>query len=134
MSINNVNISGNLGRDAELKSTASGNPALQFSVCVNDRTNQNGQWVDRPNWVPCVMYGNRASALSKHLLKGTKVSITGRLRQSQWERDGQKHSRLEVIVNEIELMGSRSQQNQQPQQGEYQQQPAIDMYGTDIPF
>lgn len=131
MSINNVNISGNLGRDAELKSTASGNPALQFSVCVNDRTNQNGQWVDRPNWVPCVMYGNRANALSKHLLKGTKVSIAGKLRQSQWERDGQKHSRLEVIVNEIELMGSRSQQ---PQQGEYQQQPAIDMYGTDIPF
>lgn len=134
MSINNVNISGNLGRDAELKSTASGTPALQFSVCVNDRTNQNGQWVDRPNWVPCVMYGNRANALSQHLLKGTKVSITGRLRQNQWERDGQKHSRLEVIVSEIELMGPRSQQNQQPHQGEYQQQPAIDMYGTDIPF
>ena len=134
MSINNVNISGNLGRDAELKSTASGTPALQFSVCVNDRTNQNGQWVDRPNWVPCVMYGNRANALAKHLLKGTKVSITGKLRQSQWERDGQKHSRLEVIVNEIELMGSRSQQNQQPHQGEHQQQPTIDMYGTDIPF
>lgn len=131
MSINNVNISGNLGRDAELKSTASGTPALQFSVCVNDRTNQNGQWVDRPNWVPCVMYGNRANALSQHLLKGTKVSITGKLRQNQWERDGQKHSRLEVIVSEIELMGSRSQQ---PHQGEYQQQPAIDMYGTDIPF
>ena len=131
MSINNVNVSGNLGRDAELKSTASGTPALQFSVCVNDRTNQNGQWVDRPNWVPCVMYGNRANALSQHLLKGTKVSITGKLRQNQWERDGQKHSRLEVIVNEIELMGSRSQQ---PHQGEYQQQPAIDMYGTDIPF
>lgn len=134
MSINNVNISGNLGRDAELKSTASGTPALQFSVCVNDRANQNGQWVDRPNWVPCIMYGNRANALSQHLLKGTKVSITGRLRQNQWERDGQKHSRLEVIVNEIELMGPRSQQNQQPHQGEYQQQPAIDMYGTDIPF
>lgn len=134
MSINNVNISGNLGRDAELKSTASGTPALQFSVCVNDRTNQNGQWVDRPNWVPCVMYGNRANALAQHLLKGTKVSIAGKLRQNQWERDGQKHSRLEVIVNEIELMGSRSQQNQQPQQGGYQQQPAIDMYGTDIPF
>ena len=131
MSINNVNVSGNLGRDAELKSTASGTPALQFSVCVNDRTNQNGQWVDRPNWVPCVMYGNRANALSQHLLKGTKVSITGKRRQNQWERDGQKHSRLEVIVNEIELMGSRSQQ---PHQGEYQQQPAIDMYGTDIPF
>ena len=109
MSINRVIISGNLTRAPELRSTASGMPVLGFGVAVNDRRKnpQTGEWEDYPNFIDCTMFGSRAEALSRYLGKGTKVSIEGKLRWSQWERDGQKRSKIEVIVDELEFMSSR---------------------------
>ena len=109
MSINRVIISGNLTRDPELRSTAGGMPVLGFGVAVNDRrkNQQTGEWEDYPNFIDCTMFGARAEALSRYLNKGTKVSIEGKLRWSQWEREGQKRSKIEVIVDELEFMSSR---------------------------
>ena len=110
MSINRVIISGNLTRDPELRSTAGGLPVLGFGVAVNDRrkNQQSGEWEDYPNFIDCTMFGARAESLSRFLSKGTKVSIEGKLRWSQWEKDGQKHSKIEVIVDELEFMSSRN--------------------------
>ena len=109
MSINRVIVSGNLTRDPELRSTAGGMPVLGFGVAVNDRrkNQQTGEWEDYPNFIDCTMFGARAEALSRYLNKGTKVSIEGKLRWSQWEREGQKRSKIEVIVDELEFMSSR---------------------------
>lgn len=126
MSINRVNISGNLTRDPELRATQNGMQVLSFGVAVNDRTKnqQTGEWEDRPNFVDCTMFGKRAEALSRILRKGMKVAIEGKLRYSAWEKDGQKRSKLEVIPDEVELM------SQGQQQGGYQQyaQPAPQGY------
>ena len=113
MSINRVIISGNLTRDPELRSTASGLPVLGFGVAVNDRrkNQQSGEWEDYPNFIDCTMFGARAESLSRYLNKGTKVSIEGKLRWSQWEREGQKRSKIEVIVDELEFMSSRNDQS-----------------------
>ena len=110
MSINRVIISGNLTRDPELRNTQSGMAVLSFGVAVNDRRKNpsTGEWEDYPNFVDCTMFGARADSLSRYLSKGTKVSIEGKLRWSQWERDGQKRSKLEVIVDELEFMSSRN--------------------------
>ena len=110
MSINRVIISGNLTRDPELRNTQSGMAVLSFGVAVNDRRKNptTGEWEDYPNFVDCTMFGARANSLSQYLSKGTKVCIEGKLRWSQWERDGQKRSKLEVIVDEIEFMSSRN--------------------------
>lgn len=109
MSINRVAISGNLTRDAELRQTASGMAVLGFSVAVNDRVKgDDGQWTDRPNFIDCSMFGTRAEKIAPYLSKGTKAAIAGKLRWSQWERDGQMRSKVEVIVDEIEFM-SRQQ-------------------------
>ncbi len=110
MSINRVIISGNLTRDPELRQTQSGMPVLGLGVAVNDRRkNQTtGEWEDYPNFIDCTMFGTRAEALSRYLSKGTKVAIEGKLRWSQWERDGQKRSKIEVIVDELEFMSSRN--------------------------
>ena len=109
MSINRVIVSGNLTRDPELRSTAGGMAVLGFGVAVNDRrkNQQTGEWEDYPNFIDCTMFGARAEALSRYLNKGTKVSIEGKLRWSQWEREGQKRSKIEVIVDELEFMSSR---------------------------
>lgn len=109
MSINRVVISGNISRDPELRSTQGGMEILALGVAVNDRVKgADGEWTDRPNWIDCVMFGTRAKSVSRFLSKGSKVAIEGKLRWSQWERDGQKRSKIEVIVDEIEFMTSRN--------------------------
>ena len=110
MSINRVIISGNLTRDSELRSTASGMAVLSFGVAVNDRRRnpQTDQWEDYPNFIDCTVFGNRATGLADILKKGMKVAIDGRLRYSTWEtQDGQKRSKIEVIADNVDFMSRR---------------------------
>ena len=109
MSINRVTITGNLTRDPDLRSTSGGMPVLGFGVAVNDRrkNQQTGEWEDYPNFIDCTMFGTRAEKITPYLSKGAKVAIEGKLRWSQWERDGQKRSKLEVIIDEIEFLSQR---------------------------
>lgn len=125
MSINRVNISGNLSRDPELRQTQGGSAILSFGVAVNDRRKnpQTGQYEDYPNWVDCAVFGNRATALAPRLSKGMKVAIEGKLRWSQWEHNGEKRSKLEVIVDEIEFLSGGGQQGAQRQTNAYRQSP-----------
>lgn len=136
MSINHVVMSGNLTMDSELRRTAGGTAVLGFGVAVNDRrkNQQTGEWEDYPNFVDCTMFGTRAEKLAGMLTKGTKVCVLGKLRYMSWEKDGRKRSKIEVIVDDIELMRNRGPQQEQPQQDHqpgYRQQPA--MY-DDLPF
>ena len=140
MSINKVIISGNLTRDPELRATAGGMQVMSLGVAVNDRrkNQQTGEWEDFPNFVDCTMFGTRAESLARFLSKGTKVAIEGKLRWSQWERDGQKRSKLEVVVDDLELMSSRPQgvpmqQQHAPQPMAQPAQPAS-VYDEQIPF
>ena len=112
MSINRVTISGNLTRDAELRQTQGGTSVLSIPVAVNDRRRnpQTNEWEDHANFVDCVLFGRRAEALAPKLRKGQKVAIEGKLRYSSWERDGQRRSKLEVMVDEVELMSKGQQQ------------------------
>ena len=117
MSINRVNISGNLTRDPELKTTTGGTSVLAFGVAVNDRRRnpQSGEWEDVPNFIDCVVFGSRAEPLNRFLAKGMKVAIEGKLRWSQWERDGQKRSKIEVIVDEVEFLAGQQKAESGPQ-------------------
>lgn len=110
MSINRVIVSGNLTRDPELRATASGMPVLGLGIAVNDRrrNQQTGEWEDYPNFIDCTMFGARAESVSRFISKGSKVAIEGKLRWSQWERDGQKRSKIEIIVDDIEFMSRNS--------------------------
>lgn len=144
MGINRCIISGNLTRDPEQRVTQGGTSILTFGVAVNDRRRnpQTGEWEDYPNFIDCVMFGNRAEALGKILAKGMKVAIEGKLRWSQWERDGQKRSKIEVIVDEVELLSQQQQKGQgtaSRQQAARQQSAPADVYdesftSEDIPF
>ena len=139
MSINRVVISGNLTRDPELRSTAGGTSVMGFGVAVNERRKnaQTGEWEDYPNFVDCTMFGKRAEALERYLRKGTKVAIEGRLHYSSWEKDGQKRSKLDVTVDEIEFMALREDGDGGRPYGSArpQQKPAqADLYDEDIPF
>lgn len=138
MSINKAIVSGNLTRSPELRQTAGGMAVLNFGVAVNERikNKQSGEWEDHPSFIDCVMFGTRAEAVSRFIDKGSKVAIEGKLRWSQWETDGQKRSKIEIVVDEIEFM-SRNQEQQayepeQPQATPAPVEPSI--YDSDLPF
>lgn len=146
MSINKALISGNLTRDPELRSTTNGTSVLSFGVAVNDRRRDpsTGEWGDYANYIDCVMFGNRAEGVSRILSKGMKVAIEGKLRWRQWETDGQKRSKIEVVVDEIEFLSSRdggSRQNSSSDGGmgsvsrdEIPAAPDVSVYDEDVPF
>lgn len=139
MSINRVCISGNLTRDPEMRSTAGGTSVMSFGVAVNERrkNNQTGEWEDYPNFVDCTLFGKRAEALEQYLSKGAKVAIEGRLQYSSWEKDGQRRSKLGVIVDEMELMSRRDGEQHQAyaHQGHQTAPQAHEAcYDEDIPF
>ena len=139
MSINRVELTGNLTRDPELRSTASGTSVLSFGVAVSDRVKnpQTGEWEDRPNFVDCTMWGKRAESVSRFLSKGTKVAIEGKLRWSQWEdkNGGGKRSKLDVVVDEIEFMSQRQDSYSAPPcSGQEPEYVEATLYDSDIPF
>lgn len=106
MSINHVTVSGNLTRDPEVRTTARGKPVMSFGIAVNDRRRdpETGEWEDFPNFFNCTMFGTRGEHLGEILAKGDKIVIEGSLRYSQWERDGQKRSNVEIVIDEIEFV------------------------------
>ena len=148
MSINRVNITGNLTRDAELRATAGGTQVLAFGVAVNDRrkNQQTGEWEDVPNFVDCIVFGQRAEAVSRFISKGSKVAIEGKLRFSSWEnKEGQRRSKLEVVVDEIDFMSRTNGQQVTSPAAEAAKVADTPAYGTprapepefydaDIPF
>ena len=147
MSINRVCVTGNLTRDPELRATQSGSQVLSFGIAVNDRrkNQQTGEWEDYPNFVDCTMFGTRAEAVSRFLAKGSKVAIEGKLRYSSWERDGERRSKLEVVVDEIEFMSRRDEQGGavistptaapgRPAAPRQAAPAAAEVYDEDIPF
>lgn len=112
MSINKVVLTGHLTRNPELRSTAGGLQVLSLGLAVNERrrNQRTGEWEDVPNFVDCAMFGKRAESVSRYLSKGSKVAVEGRLRWRQWERDDEKRSKLEVVVDEIELMSAKREE------------------------
>lgn len=149
MSINRVCISGNLGADAELRKTRSGQGVLSFNVAVNERRKnaQTQEWEDYTNWVSVTMFGTRAEKLQVYLTKGKKVAVEGKLRWSSWEnQQGEKRSKIEVIADEVEFLsraehaaGNQQQQAYgapvRPMTGVVTEQPIeATLYDDSIPF
>lgn len=126
--INRVVVGGRLTRDPELRATAGGTSVLTFSLASNERrqNRQTGEWENCPSYVDCAVFGKRADALSRILSKGTHAVVEGRLRWSQWEKDGQRRSKIEVVVDEVELpsAGGGREATARPEQAG----------GEDIPF
>lgn len=105
MSINSVALCGNITRNADVRQTKSGMPITSFGIAVNDRRKNplSGEWEDVPNFFDVTVFGKYGETLSNRLVTGAKVALNGSLRWSQWEKDGQKRSKVEVIADDIEL-------------------------------
>jgi single-strand DNA-binding protein len=108
-SYNRVILVGNLTRDPELRYIPSGTAVTDVGLAVNDRRkNSDGQWVDETTFVDVTLWARQAEVASEYLSKGSPVLIEGRLKLDSWEKDGQKFSKLRVVGERMQMLGSRS--------------------------
>ena len=117
--LNSVCLIGRLTRQAEIRySQAGGGAVVRFSIAVNrrKRSADGSGWEDEANFFDCVFFGRSAESINQYLEKGRQVSIVGELRQSRWEQDGASRSRVEIVVNQLNLIGG-ARQDGSPQGG-----------------
>lgn len=109
--INTVTLSGNVVKSAEMRGNV-----LPFSVAVNEswKNQGTGEYEDYASFIDCALFGNRAKALARYLVRGQKVLVSGRLHQARWEdKDGNPRRAISVYVDNIELVG-RPKNPEQP--------------------
>ena len=107
--INKVIIIGNLGRDPETRYAQNGSPVTNFSVATSEtwRDRASGENQERTEWHNIVCFARLAEIAGEYLRKGSKVYIEGSLRTSQWEQDGQKRYKTEIMARELQMLDSR---------------------------
>ena len=108
MSINIFTVSGNVGKDAELRQTNSGKYVASFSLPCKSGYGE----YEKTSWVTCKMLGGMAEKLSKYITKGSKVTVSGEFVLEEWESNGEKKKMPCLIVSSIELPAKPQQGNQ----------------------
>lgn len=107
-SFNRVILVGNLTRDPEVRYTPGGTAVCDLGLAVNERRkNSSGEWVDEVLYVDVTLWGRTAEVAGEYLTKGAPVLIEGRLRLDTWEKDGEKRSKLRVVAERMQMLGSR---------------------------
>ena len=135
--LNTLAIVGRVTRDAELSYLNSGTAKATFAIAVNRSVKKGDQWTDEVSYFDLTLWGKQAENLTKYLTKGTQVGITGSLQQRRWEKDGQKQSKVEIHVENIQLIGGQRQGHQEPAYtGSPAQNGGVSQGGfeDDIPF
>ena len=117
--INTVIIEGNLTKAAELSRWSNGTPYCRFTIANNESyKDESGNWIDIPSFFDCVMKGNYAEAMHKHLLKGRHVTVQGRLKQNKWKDEGGvNHFAVIIKVEELSLAPGSFQPKEEGHQG-----------------
>ena len=134
--VNKVMLIGNLTRDPQLSYLPSQTPVVEFGMAVNDRRRQqDGSYADKVNFIDLSMFGKRAEVLQKYVKKGDPLYVEGKLDYQSWEKDGQKRSKLKVVVLNFEFLGKAgSQGNSGQQSAPAPEAPYGNDMDDDIPF
>lgn len=139
MSYKQIMFIGNVGNPQEIRNvTIRGEevPVLNFSVAVNPIPNANGE-PQEPHWFDCALWGKRAVSLAPYIVRGKQVMITSNNFQDEayTSNAGEARSKIKVNVNEIKLLGGRSDSGD-PETANTSRAdvPAVTQNSTDIPF
>jgi single-strand DNA-binding protein len=106
-SFNKVILLGNLTRDPELRHTSGNQAVANIGLAVNRRwRSPEGEQREETTFVDCEAWGKTAEVMCQYLAKGRPVFIEGRLKLDQWEKEGQKFSKLRVVVEGFQFVDS----------------------------
>ena len=137
-SVNKVILVGNLGRDPEMRYTASGEAICNFSIACTEnwKDKASGEKKEATEWHRCVAYGKLAEIIGQYVKKGSSLYVEGSIHTRKWtDKDGQDRYSTEIKVSEMKMLGGKqeSQPQQAPQRNAQGAPPSTDL-GDDIPF
>ena len=104
MSLNSVNIMGNLTRDPEIKYIPSGKAVCSLSIANSRVYTKNNEKTTEVSYFDVEVWGVSAENCSKYLTKGNGIIVEGRLRQDRWEKDGKTQSRVRITANAVHFL------------------------------
>jgi single-strand DNA-binding protein len=105
-SFNQVILMGNLTRDPELRTTPNGTSVCGFSLALNrSYKGSDGQWQEATDFIDIVAWGPLGERVAQYLSKGRSALVNGRLQSRNWEQDGQKRSKVEVVAQDVTFLG-----------------------------
>ena len=105
--MNRVFLMGRLTRDPEIKYTGGGLAICEIGLAVNSKRKSGDDWVEEVTFIDVTVFGRQAETSNEYLAKGRQVLIEGRLKLDQWEKDGQKRSKLSVVAERVNFIGGR---------------------------
>ena len=136
--LNKVLLIGNIGKDAEMRYSASGIPVSSFYLAVNKvYKNSNGEKQEKTTWVKIVLFGKTAESLHKYLLKGKQVYVEGELNLEKYtDKDGIERYSTKVIGRLVQFLGSKKDEPEPDinEPVETNAEPPTDVQEDDVPF
>jgi len=135
--LNRCEFIGRLGKDPEQRYMPNGKAVTKFSIaCGDDYKDQNGEKVQRTEWVTLVAFGRLAEVIAEYLRKGSKIYVAGKIHTNKWDKDGQTHYSTEIVVNQMQMLDSNRNGTNAPA-SEPASEPDMASAGdfdSDIPF
>jgi single-strand DNA-binding protein len=112
-SLNKVLLIGNLGKDPELRYTASGTAVASFSLATSEKfKNKEGEWEERTEWHNVTLWGRLAEIAGEYLGKGKTVYIEGRLQTRKWQdKDGKDRYTTEIVGEKMQMLSRKDGSN-----------------------
>ena len=130
--LNKVTLIGRLGKEPEIKYSASGMPVAKMTLATSERVKENDNWVDHTEWHTLTAFGKTAEFAQNYLGKGRLVYVEGKLRTTSWEKDGVKRYSTEILVDTLKALGSAP--NKDAANGNTAEAEPLATAEADVPF
>ena len=115
LQFNEATISGNLTRDPETRQTNSGSTVTDFGMALNRKyKSKDGTPGEETCFVDVSAWGRQGEIVAEYCRKGSPLFVKGRLKLDQWEKDGQKRSKLSVVAEKVYLNDAKRDDAQAP--------------------
>ena len=111
MSLNKVMLIGNAGKDPEIRHLENDSIVASFTLATTERyKDKNGEWQEQTEWHNIVCWRSLAERVEKYVKKGSQLFMEGRIRTNNWvDQSGQKRYTIEILADNIQLLGKRAE-------------------------
>jgi len=109
--MNKIILAGYVGMEPKIHGS-NGTTVATLSIATNDNyKSKDGQLVEQTDWHQLAFFGNMAKVVQKYITKGSRICVDGKLKHSQYEKDGEKRWSTQVVVNNMEMMGGKRKED-----------------------
>lgn len=112
-SLNKVMLIGNLGKDPEVRFTASGQAVASFSLATSEKfKGKNGEWEERTEWHNITLWGKLAEIAGEYLSKGKTIFVEGRLQTRKWQdKSGNDRYTTEIVGDKMQMLSPKGERS-----------------------